>query len=338
MKQILTFTVITIIGFYTGKMTDINPIASDGFSYFASFALVLGLYGSVIGIDLKAVAKQKWLVVIIVTVAVPLQIMATGFVMYLIYPVSLSFLLAVAIDQIDPLSVDTLLQDKDRMSDSAKGILRIWASFDDPVTVLFGFLVLLPLVAGTSLGFTFQKYLLGMALNIIPALVLWFIHKKTKYFQQKTFAIITLIIVLVFSFLTESFLLAAITGLILRPLPTKFFEKSTFILYHIIVFVVGMSLFSYGIDYRLGILLALVEFFIIQPVSALIFFNGTASEVFRIAYSQQNGLTTLLMGIAFQSFGINVLHILLPAIIVINILNISINKLYTWKEEKGLIT
>ena len=132
-------------------------------------------------------------------------------------------------------------------------------------------------------------------------------------------------------------MLAAIAGLLLRPISTRILEKITTWLCYAIVFIVGMALYSYGIDYRLGILLALVEFSIVQPISTLVFFNGKAGDVLRIAFAQQNGLTTLLMGIAFQGLGFNVLSILLPAIIVINLLNIGINKIYSWKERHGMI-
>jgi len=98
-----------------------------------------------------------------------------------------------------------------------------------------------------------------------------------------------------------------------------------------------MALYSYGVDLRLGCLLAIVEFFVIQPMTAIIMFNGTASDVFRIAFAQQNGLTTLLMGIGFESAGIRVLPILLPAIIAVNILNLVVNRIYSWKESRGLI-
>ena len=99
-----------------------------------------------------------------------------------------------------------------------------------------------------------------------------------------------------------------------------------------------MALYSYGVDLRLGILLAIAEFFVVQPVTALIMFNGTTGDVFRIAYAQQNGLTTLLMGITFESMDIRVLHILLPAIVAVNTFNLVINKIYSWKETRGLIT
>lgn len=340
MLQIAFFLVVTLLGVLAGHLSQVNPIETQFFPHFASFALVVGLYGSVIGIDLEAIRRRKWLAVAIITIAVPVQILATGVLMYLIYPVAVSWLLAVAIDQIDPISTATLLQDKEKMSEDAKGILRVWASFDDPVTVIFGFFILLPLVTGQSPEIVSgaSSYLLSLALNLVPALLIWLIYRYTRLLQKRGFALGLLMAMLLYAFLTGSYLLAAIAGLLLRPIPERYFQSAIKILYYGIVFVVGMAIHSYGVDLRLGILLAVAEFFVVQPISALVMFNGTASDVFRVAYAQQNGLTTLLMGIAFESLGIHVLHILLPAIVIVNLFNLAINKLFTWKEKRGFIT
>ncbi len=349
MRQLLIFITLTVIGYITGIFTNINPIevqlgGIEIFAPFAGLALVIGLYSSVVGIDLNAIANRKLTAVIVVTIAVPLQILATGAVMYLIYPVGVSFLLAVAMTQIDPLSVDTLLEDKESMSPEAKGLLRIWASFDDPVTVLFGFLILLPLITGTSpstTGFDTLGVILYVALNTLPALAVWLLQKYTPLFSYRLVGLLVLIGLLTLAFFTQSYLLAAILGLILRPLPDNYLHNTTTLLYYTIVFVVGMAIYSHNQDLadgiRIGAILAIVEFFVIQPLTALIVFNGTVNDVFRIAYAQQNGLTTLLMGIAFQTLGVDVLYILLPGIVIVNILNLTVNKIYSWKEARGYI-
>jgi hypothetical protein len=260
--------------------------------------------------------------------------------MYLIYPAAISFLAAVAIDQIDPISTATLLQDKQKMSEDAKGLLRVWSSFDDPVTVIFGFFILLPLVSGKSagMGSDVASYLIELAMNLVPALLLWLLHRYTNWLQTRRTALLLMALVLVYAFFTHSYLLAAIAGLLLRPIPERYFSRVIQALFYAIVFVVGMAIYSYGINLRLGILLAIVEFFVVQPLTAIALFNGTASDVFRLAYAQQNGLTTLLMGIGFESLGIHVLHILLPAIVAVNLFNLAVNKLFSWKEARGLIT
>ena len=337
MFQIFLFLVFTILGFAFGGWTNINPIEQDLFPSFAAFALVIGLYGSVVGIDLGAIRNRRRLAIIVISVAVPIQILATGALMWLIHPLAVSWLIAVAMTQIDPLSIDTLLRDKDNMTEEAKGVLRIWASFDDPVTVLFGFLVLFPLVTGQTSGVTLPLFGLGLLLNLLPALIVYLLQRYTAILKNQVIETIVLVVLLVFAFFTQSYLLAAILGLLLRPIPEHYFSRAIFVLYHWIVFTVGMAIFSFGVDLRLGFLIAVIEFFVIQPLTSIIVFNGTPSDLLRIAFAQQNGLTTLLMGIAFESLGVHILHILLPAIVIVNLMNLVVNRIYTYKERQGLV-
>lgn len=344
MTQLLIFIVLTAVGYGMGYFTGINPTTAVWFDPFTAFALTLGLYNSVVGIDLGAVRDHKLTAAIVVTVAVPVQIIVTGLIMYLIYPQPVSWLIAVAITQIDPLSVDTLLRGKESMSDQAKGLLRIWASFDDPVTVLFGFLILFPIVTGqsaSSAGFDGLSLFLYIVLNTVPALVVWLAQRYTSLLRNRWVATAVLVALLALAFFTRSYLLAALLGLILRPLPENFLSRTAVLLYYSILIIVGMGLFAHHADLasgiRLGALLAIVAYFVIQPVSTIVVFNGRVNDVFRIAYAQQNGLTTLLMGTAFQALGIDVLYILLPAIILVNFFNLAINKIYTYKEARGLI-
>jgi hypothetical protein len=337
MKDIILFIVLTGAGYIAGRYTDFNPVEVNAFSHFAALALVLGLYNSVSGIDLVAVRARRWLAVTVITLAVPLKILATGALMYLIYPKPVSFLVAVAITQIDPLSVDTLLADKKHMSEQAKGLLRIWASFDDPVTVIFGFLVLLPLVSDNVGDITPDLVMLGAITNLGPGALLWLISKKTRLLRHPDVRLVVLVTLLIFCFATRAYLLAAITGLLLRPFLPKTFNQVVTIFYYTIVFIVGMALSSYGLDLRLGFLLAVTEFFVIQPATTMIVYNGTSSDLLRIAFAQQNGLTTLLIGLAFETLDIHVLHILLPAIIAVNMMNLALNKLCSYKERVELI-
>lgn len=337
MRQILTFLLFTGLGYAAGNWTDINPIDEAFFAWFASFALVIGLYGSVVGIDLAAIRTYRTLALVVITVAVPLQILATGATFYLIHPAAISFLVAVAITQIDPLSVDTLLRDKGKMTTEAKAVLRVWASFDDPVTVLFGFLILVPILSDVSIGTSIGTYALYLAINLAPALILWVLHQKTTVLQNRTATLILLLMTLTVAFLAQAYLLAGLTGFILRPIPEKYLSRAIYILYHAIVFIVGMAIFTVGVDLRLGILLAGVIYFVIQPLTSIIVFYGTPNDLLHIAFSHQNGLTTLLMGIAFESLDFRVLPILLPAIVAVNLMNLIVNKIYAYKEQIGMI-
>lgn len=335
MKNLALFILLTVIGFGLGSIIGINPIEIDNFNILASLALAFGLYTAVSGIDINSLGKYKKISVFIVTAGVPIQILVTAAIMYIIYPHPISILVAVAIDQIDPISVSTLLNNKLGMTKAAKSLLNVWASFDDPVTVLFGFALLLPLVTDTSFA-SIKDLGLGLILNIVPAVTVYYLA-KSKVLKKKPVQIITLLLSIIFTVATQSFLFIALVGLLVRPFDAKNLGKYTTAIYYAILLIVGMSLPFYGIDLRLGFLLALVEFFVVQPLSAITMVKGTANDIFRLAFAQQNGLTTLLMGLTFQALGFNVLPILLPAIICINAFNLTINWIYSYKEQNHLI-
>lgn len=337
MKELLIFIVLTLLGLLIGSYTSINPIEESLFPLFTSIALVIGLYSSVSEIDVDVIRSRRWLAVSVVTIAVPVQIIVTGLIMYVINPVVLSFFVAVAITQIDPLSVNTLLQGKDSMSSEAKGILRVWASFDDPVTVLFGFLILLPLLSGVESSYDPKTILYGVIFNLLPSAILFLIKKYTKLLQNKHIEIVVVILILILAVYSEAYLSAALIGLLARPFKQSITTNLTAFLYYCVVFLVGMVAYYFGIELRLGFLLALVAYFVVQPIATFFMFSGTPMDFLRIAFAQQNGLTTLLMGVAFQSLGYDVLPILLPAIVIVNIFNIVVNKLFSIKERSGSI-
>lgn len=332
MRDLVKFIGLTIIGLALGFATGFNPLQHPQFSLFASIALTFGLYTAVAGIDLPALGRYKNTAIFIITAGVPLQIALIAGFMWLIYPHPVSILVAVAIDQIDPLSVSTLLNNKLGMSKEAKALLRVWASFDDPVTVLVGFAFLVPAITGVISG-SMSSYLVSLLLNIVPAIVLYWFSKQKFFTRPVSFVLLGL--VFAFTVWQQTYLLAALCGLFIRPLKNNLMEKVTEYLYYVVIVVVGAAVVDYGVDLRLGALLALGEFFIVQPLSALLLVKGTTNDIFRLAFAQQNGLTTILMGLVFQVMGFNVLPILLPAILIINTLNLSINALYSWKESHG---
>jgi hypothetical protein len=183
---------------------------------------------------------------------------------------------------------------------------------------------------------SFTSYLFSLGLNLAPAALLYF--AKTKgLLKGHPLQVLVLVGAFLFSIYHQAFLFAALCGLLVRPLDTDKLSHYTTYLYYLVIMVVGAAVVHYGIDLRLGILLAIVEFFIIQPLSALFMVKGTTNDIFRLSFAQQNGLTTILMGLAFQAMGFDVLPILLPAIVTINFFNLTINGYYSWKELRGEI-
>ncbi|GAA3208318.1 hypothetical protein GCM10020256_04710 [Streptomyces thermocoprophilus] len=108
-----------------------NPL----YGYLALLLLSIGLYGSTHGIDLSEARGSLRVVLVAVTAGVVLKAALIGAVMVLAFHRVEYLVLGIAVAQIDPLSVAAMQDDK-RVSPRAKAILSIWASFDDPMTVL----------------------------------------------------------------------------------------------------------------------------------------------------------------------------------------------------------
>ncbi|GHF41066.1 hypothetical protein [Streptomyces griseosporeus] len=108
-----------------------NPL----YGYLALLLLSIGLYGSTHDIDLSEARGSLRVVLVAVTAGVVLKAALIGAVMVLAFHRTEYLVLGIAVAQIDPLSV-AAMQDDERVSPRAKAILSIWASFDDPMTVL----------------------------------------------------------------------------------------------------------------------------------------------------------------------------------------------------------
>lgn len=337
MKYIFYFSTVVTLGLILGVFTGIDPIKLPVFEPFSSIALILALYVSVSSINLHYLGKYKRTAIWITTLGVPVQILVTGLIMYAIFPHPVSFLLAAAIDQIDPLSVSALIKDKIGMSIPAKNLLRIWSSFDDPVTVLVGFTLFVPLFTAINTTNFLVVYLVNLLLNITMAGLFFLFYKNFFEKASRHIQIFVLLLSFIFAFFTNGFLFIALIGLFLRPIPSENYVRLIDFLYFGVLLLVGMSTVNAGIDLRLGLILALISFFIVQPLSAIIMVNGNTNDIFRLAFAQQNGITTILMGLSFQALGFNVIPILLPAILIINLLNLFVNNYYTWKQKKGYL-
>ncbi|MGW4345981.1 hypothetical protein ACWEL8_13000 [Streptomyces sp. NPDC004690] len=108
---------------------------TPGYGFAATLLLGIGLYGSTHDIELAEVKKSLRVVLVAVTFGVILKAALIAAVMVLAFRRPEYLVLGIAVAQIDPLSV-AAMQDDPRVTPRAKAILSIWASFDDPMTVL----------------------------------------------------------------------------------------------------------------------------------------------------------------------------------------------------------
>ncbi|MGP3956610.1 hypothetical protein ACTWPT_11470 [Nonomuraea sp. 3N208] len=136
MARVWLLILVLLAGWGTARLTGIGDLETSETYLLASQLLrAIGLYGSTHDIDRAVARAHARLIVAAVTVGVVLKAAFIASVLYLFTGDPLAVMLAVAVAQIDPLSVASVMGDS-RLSPKARTTLAAWASFDDPVTVV----------------------------------------------------------------------------------------------------------------------------------------------------------------------------------------------------------
>jgi hypothetical protein len=315
---------------------DVTPL----YGVFITTLLGVGLYASTSGIVIAEFRKQLRTVVVAVTLGVLAKVGMIFGVMYVCYRQPEHIVLAVAVAQIDPLSV-AAVRAKSRMSDSAKALLSAWASFDDPITVLLtGYLIVFALGESGSFEASAGAFGVSLALNCAIAgcaFVLWrFVKLRVeKALKPRTgvrILSLALIIALGFGASQFSLLLAlALLGLFFRP----FFSRDLDMLAEVGMIAAAIAIglvwednFSWAY-LGMGIMLGCAAF-AAQAVTAFMLTMPKAwrGERIRLALAQQNGMTAITLALLLEPVLTGSIAIVTPAIIIINVLNSAINSWY----------
>ncbi|ABD13416.1 sodium/proton antiporter, CPA1 family [Frankia casuarinae] len=231
-----------------------------GYRMAIAVLLAVGLYGATLGIARAAWADIRR-IVLVVTVGVALKALLIGGALALALGDPLYLLLGVVVAQIDPLSVATLTSGS-RMSERGQDLLRSWAAFDDPVTVL------LTVSLVTAVGSTFVKdqpamtpdlggpsgvsgFFVGLALNLGLVTLTALLWRGAKRNATSALALTTGLIMVAAGFFLM--LAVAIGGLILRPDAKLFPERGDDFFPHLVERTVRVAF--YGAAVALGLLL-----------------------------------------------------------------------------------
>lgn len=298
--------------------------SSPGYSVATSLLLGIGLYGSTAGIDRAGAAAHKKIILGAITVGVLLKAALIGGVLYLVTRDPVFLVLGVAVAQIDPLSVATLMGD-DRMSARAKSILAAWASFDDPMTVLLAVYATALLRGDLGLGGGIGRYALDLALNLglaAVAIVAWRLLRERRVVV--TIIFVALLAVAVWQFLM---LAVAIVGLFVRP--TWLVQRLPAITNGALLVsggVLGLLLVN-GIDWRDGLLLGLMAFVAQAVAAALLTRRLPATDRAHLALAQQNGITAIILGLRLEVPFPGAIGVIAPAILVTNLTHYAANRL-----------
>lgn len=310
----------------------------------ASLLLSVGLFMAVAGID-KQEARREWRVVTVaVTIGVLCKYALIFGALYLAIWQWQYAVLAMAMAQIDPLSVAALASDS-RMSVRTKTVLAMWASFDDPMTALATPLIVNltgAALVDTNAHSSFST-IYGIAALAASTLVLLYVHYKRGLRlsevltnRRQTAGAAAAIAV---GTSTKLFLAPALAGLIFRP---------TWLMKHMdrvangalcgATLLLGLLL-AKGVDWKGGLLLGVATYCSQIVVSWLVLWTaaklpgaGTGRfsrrDAWHLALAQQNGITAIVLALNIEPQIPGAIATISFAIVTVNLLHFAANWCY----------
>ncbi|MFE2753578.1 hypothetical protein ACFXGA_16440 [Actinosynnema sp. NPDC059335] len=315
---------------------------SPVYGFFITALLGFGLYASTSGIVIAEFRRQLGTVVVAVTLGVLAKVALIFGAVFFVFREPEHLVLAVAVAQIDPLSV-AAMRAGSRMSDSAKALLSAWASFDDPITVLLTvYLTAFALRGGAvgGVGSFAVNLLLNLALAGV-AFVLWAlvrgrVRRAEAGGRAVRYAVRAVMVVAVlalgFVAVQHSLLLAlALLGLFFRPDLGRWVDGLAEVGMFLATAAVGLVLaaeFSWALA-GVGAVLGVAAF----GAQAVVAFALTVPRQWRgdrvrLALGQQNGLTAIILALLLEPTFPGAIAVVAPAVIVVNLLHAAANGLH----------
>ncbi|WP_214111193.1 hypothetical protein [Acrocarpospora catenulata] len=340
--RLLTGLGIVLAGWTLAQVSGLTALPAEPWYLTAVTVLLsVGLYGSAAGIPRSAVQDLR-LIVLAVTVGVLLKAVLIALLVVPVFDEPGAPLLALAVAQIDPLSVAALLGDS-RMSRRAKDLMLAWASFDDPITALLTVYFGAAFLGGQALP-EVHKYLGNLGWNaalVAAVFLIWLAGRRiagrlrdpgAPGWRRAGLAASTVLLLAAMAVAVANFLMLAmaVIGLFLRPFADREVVVNRTVTGALIAatFATGMVLAD-GVDLARGLVLGLGAFLAQAVVGGLLLPRGFAREDrVQIALGQQNGITALVLALALVPLVGDAVAVVAPAILVVNLLHAVSNGLY----------
>lgn len=335
-----------------GLLTD-----SAAYPVLVSLLLAVGLYGSTSGIDLAEARGDLRTLLLAVTVGVLAKAALIVPVLWLAVGEPAYLILAVAVAQIDPLSV-AALRSRSRMSERGKTVLSVWSSFDDPVTVLLtAYLAPVALSAlddgtdASALPVTPDAYALTMLGNVAlvaVAALAWYALRPGRGAAAGSGAAVRsavarggwrgvlrtagclLVLAGVLAAATAYGLMlgVAVVGLFYRPpVLVPVLGRALTTAYYLALVALGLLLVD-GVEPGPGIALGAAAFAAQMIVGWLIARKLDRYDRVSLALGQQNGVTAVVLALSLQPAFPRTVAIVAPAVVTVNVLHFVANELW----------
>lgn len=338
LKALLLPCSIAAAGCLAGQWATLDVEAGGGFyGYLTAGLLAVGLYGSAGGISRPEGRGDVYRIVVAITFGVLVKAAFIAGVLWLAFREEPEYLvLAVAMAQIDPLSVSAMLESRD-MSPRAKSLLAAWASFDDPVTtvlvVILGSMVLTGTGTISSGTAAYAETLLGNLVLLVGAGVVWLAVRGWGRGRAgdapsgcgRTALQIAALVVLL-GVATWQFLMLglAVSALFFRPRLGPWLGRATNAALWVATFLLGMLLAD-GADFAVGAVLGCATFLAQVLVGAVVTLGFSRRDRVSLSLSQQNGITAIILALLLEPALPEAVAIIAPAILVVNVLHLVSN-------------
>ncbi len=338
------------VGCLAGRWLTVDTQSGGGgYSYLTYGLLAVGLYGSAYGITRPERRADVYRIVVAITFGVAAKAALVAGVLILVFRNRPEYIvLAVAMAQIDPLSVSALLDSRD-MSPRAKSLLAAWASFDDPVTtvlVVYMSALVLPGAAGAATGtLSYASTLvLNFALVAVAAVGWWAVGRRRSAPHRGVLAagapsaarrpsnirvlaqcalLVAVAGVAVWHFLMLGL---AVSALFLRPPLDRWIPRATNVALYAATFLLGVLL-ARGVHPFTGLVLGCATFAAQLTVGAVVTWGLPRRDRWSLCLSQQNGITAIILALLLQPLLPSAIGIIAPAILVVNVLHLATNRL-----------
>ncbi|WP_369212865.1 hypothetical protein [Streptomyces flavofungini] len=310
---------------------------ADGtvYGYLSAALLAVGLYGSAGGVERPEHRGDVYRIVVAITFGVGVKAALIAAALWLAFRNQPEYLvLAVAMAQIDPLSVSAMLASRD-MSPRAKSLLAAWASFDDPVTtvlvVILGSLVLTGAGGISSGATTYAQTLVGNAVLLVAAAGIWLLARQPRSRRdepvgtRRTAVQIAALLALLTAATWNFWMLGlAVSALFFRPRLGPWLGRATNAALWVATFLLGMLLAA-GANFSVGIVLGCATFAAQIAVGAVVTLGFSARDRTSLCLSQQNGITAIILALLLEPRLPEAVAIIAPAILVVNVLHLGSN-------------
>ena len=319
----MKFIMAIALGLGLGTLFNLDDFiyTSVWFEFLSTLALLIGLYGSVYGIDREKLLEEREIVFSAVTIGVVLKILIIGLLFYAVTDqIGWSFLLATIIAQIDPLSVASL--EENRLSERGNTILRAWASFDDPMTVIISVWISTLIVGGD-----FNLFNLGVDIlyNLLFAYGVYRLYQPIR--EKNRYQLLLLFFAFIVALSFQLFLGIALIAIFLKPNIENEIESAIKMALFYVSVVMGI-LISHGLNVVEGVVLGVLTILAQVITSWLLTKELEIPDRIQLSIAQQSGITAITLAVYFSSLHPQVVETIAVAILTINLLYWGLNRLY----------